>query len=93
MKEKRGDIYIRERKGIKMIKISALQEKDVINVLDGKKVGYIIDLDIDVETGKINAFILESDVSIFKRLKKDEWVILWEHVEKIGTDVILVRFD
>ncbi|HSH24747.1 MAG TPA: YlmC/YmxH family sporulation protein [Massilibacterium sp.] len=76
-----------------MIKISTLQEKDVINVLDGKKIGYIIDLDIDVETGKINAFILEPDVSIFKRFKNEEWVILWEQVEKIGADVILVRFD
>ncbi|WP_062197781.1 YlmC/YmxH family sporulation protein [Massilibacterium senegalense] len=76
-----------------MIKISNLQTKDVINVLDGKKVGYIIDLDIDVDTGKINAFILEPNASVFKRFKKEEWTVLWEQVEKFGSDVILVRLE
>lgn len=65
----------------------------MINVLDGKKVGYIIDLDIDVDSGKINAFILEPIAPIFKRFKKEEWTVLWEQVEKIGSDVILVRLE
>ena len=40
-----------------MVKISEFQIKDVVNIADGKKLGNIGDIDINVQTGKIDAII------------------------------------
>ncbi|MDI9468091.1 MAG: PRC-barrel domain-containing protein, partial [Bacillota bacterium] len=36
-----------------MIKISDLRNRDVVNILDGKKLGNIIDIDLDLDNGKV----------------------------------------
>ena len=41
-----------------MLKISEFQLKDVVNVADGKKLGNVGDIDIDLTTGKIQAVII-----------------------------------
>jgi YlmC/YmxH family sporulation protein len=41
-----------------MVKISEFQMKDVVNVADGKKLGNIGDIDININTGKIEAVII-----------------------------------
>ncbi|MEH6939175.1 YlmC/YmxH family sporulation protein, partial [Bacillus sp. JJ664] len=41
-----------------MARISDFQVKDVVNVADGKKLGNIVDLDIDQLSGKITSIIL-----------------------------------
>ena len=41
-----------------MIRISGFQMKDVVNVSDGKRLGNIGDIDIDIDTGKIRAVII-----------------------------------
>ena len=41
-----------------MIRISEFQMKDVVNVSDGKRLGNIGDIDIDIDTGKIRAVII-----------------------------------
>lgn len=40
------------------MRISSFQMKDVINVADGKKLGFISDIDIDVATGKIDCIFI-----------------------------------
>ena len=42
-----------------MVRISEFQIKDVVNVSDGKKLGNIGDIDISIETGKIEAIIID----------------------------------
>jgi YlmC/YmxH family sporulation protein len=66
--------------------------REVINVLDGKKLGNIIDIELDMEKGKIIAFMLPGQVrgwGIFSR--KEEIVVPWEKIVRIGRDVILVE--
>lgn len=75
-----------------MIKISDLRQKEVINIIDGKRLGFISDLDIDLEKGVVKALIIPGQsriLSLFTR--SGEHVIPWEKVNKIGTDVILVE--
>ncbi|MGI6485016.1 MAG: YlmC/YmxH family sporulation protein [Thermoanaerobacterales bacterium] len=74
-----------------MIKTSDLRQKEVINVIDGKRLGFISDLDIDLEKGIVKALIIPGHnklISLFTRA--GEHVIPWEKVNKIGEDVILV---
>ncbi len=68
--------------------------KDVVNVSDGKRLGNIGDIDIDIDTGKIRAVIISKQARILGLFgKEEEFVIPWEQIMKIGEDVILVKVD
>jgi YlmC/YmxH family sporulation protein len=76
-----------------LVKISELRLRDVINTYDGKRLGTIKDIDLDLEQGKIRSLILPGNsgrlFSLFTR--SDEVVVPWENIVKIGVDVILVN--
>lgn len=75
-----------------MIRISDLWARDVVNVLDGKKLGHIEDIELDLELGKVVAIILPGfprGFAIFA--KREESVIPWGKIVRIGRDVILVE--
>lgn len=77
---------------MKVIKLSELQIKEVIEINSGKKLGHIYDLEIDPYLGKIVAIILvirNEKNSLFG--KQEEKVIYWEQIVTIGADVILVK--
>lgn len=72
------------------MRLSELQEKDIVNVNDGKKVGRIIDARINNE-GRIEYLIIE-EKKIFRNLlsQNGEISLTFMQIRKIGTDVILV---
>lgn len=75
-----------------MIKLSELQNKEVIVIDDGKRLGHMHDLEINPDTGKITAIILmvkEAKGGFFG--KSDEVIIHWNQIVTIGSDVILVN--
>ncbi|MFZ5944126.1 MAG: YlmC/YmxH family sporulation protein [Bacillota bacterium] len=75
-----------------LAKVSDLQEREIINVIDGRRLGPIKDIDIDVETGRITALILPGAsrfLNIFN--KKEDYIVPWEKIIRIGIDVILVE--
>jgi YlmC/YmxH family sporulation protein len=77
-----------------MTKFSKLRQKEVVNVLDGARLGYICDLLLDTCTGKICAIVVPgpSRFSFFFKGDRDQ-VIPWKNIRKIGEDVILVEID
>lgn len=76
------------------MKISELQSKDVVNIANGKKLGKIYDLEIDMRRGKIKSLIIPGEAKLFGwGSNSQEWVIPWRRIVKIGSDVILVRLD
>lgn len=76
-----------------MIRISEFQTKDVVNISDGKKLGNIADIDINLKTGKIEAIIIVGSGKVLGLFGRDEEVIIsWRNILKIGEDVILVRY-
>lgn len=76
-----------------MVKISEFQIKDVVNIADGKKLGNIGDIDIDLTTGKIEAVIITGNGRVLGFFgKNEEMIIPWKNILKIGHDVILVRY-
>jgi YlmC/YmxH family sporulation protein len=69
-----------------------LKLKEVINVLDGKRLGAIMDIEIDVDNGKLTAIVVPGAgrfLGMFGR--SDDIVIPWDKINKIGLDVILVE--
>lgn len=75
-----------------MIKLSELQVKEVIVIDNGKRLGHILDLEIDPDQGRITAIILavrDRSNGIFG--KSEELVVDWNQIVTIGDDVILVE--
>ena len=70
--------------------LSDLQNKDIINVFDGKKVGSIIDVSLDNE-GKIIEMNVQRRRFIF--FSGGVSKIKWSQIDKIGKDVILVNVN
>ncbi len=66
-----------------------LREKDVINVCDGKKLGYICDMDIDTDCGRVTA-VYVSDKFFSINGNKNCIKIRWDMIKCIGEDTILV---
>ncbi len=76
-----------------MVKISEFQIKDVVNVADGKKLGNISDIEINLSNGKIEAIIVSGNGRMLGFFGKEEEIIIsWRNILKIGEDVILVRY-
>lgn len=72
--------------------LSDLQTKEIINMLDGKKLGKIVD--VEIENNKIINLVIESKKSVFNLFKRNDDILLnFNNIEKIGEDVILVRKD
>jgi YlmC/YmxH family sporulation protein len=76
-----------------MVKISEFQIKDVVNVSDGKKLGNIGDIEINLSTGKIEAVIVTGSGKVLGFFGREEDIVIpWKNIIKIGQDVILVRY-
>lgn len=77
-----------------LTKISELREREIVNILDGRRLGPADDLEIDVETGMIKALVVLGSsgfLGLFGR--NDEIIIPWERIQKIGVDVVLVDLN
>ena len=70
--------------------MTELNEKQVINICDGKILGYVSDFKIDPSDGRLTAIIIPGECNIFMLKKTPDIVIPWEKICKIGVDVILV---
>lgn len=65
-----------------------LKEREIINVYDGKKLGRVIDIVFNNETGVVRGIIVPGDKKMFHRV--DDVFIPIEKIKRIGNDVILV---
>lgn len=75
-----------------VLKLSDLQEKDVVNILNGENLGRIIDADVS-NGGIVNYFIVEKKRyfwQLFKHSVSDKKVH-FDKIKKIGQDAILVE--
>lgn len=77
-----------------MSRIFDFRQKEVINISDGKRLGYVYDVDFDDKEGYINALVIPGSGKILGLFGKDtECVIPWNAIKKIGEDIVLVDFD
>lgn len=74
-----------------MINLSELRQMEVIDVSQGKRLGFIGDIIFDEDFTKIDSLVIPSQtgfLSIFR--KKDDVNIKWNQIQVIGIDIILV---
>ena len=73
------------------IRITELHCKEVICVSDGRRLGYITDVEIDISCGKVLAIVVPGPCRLFGAFGRvDDYVIEWCKICKIGPDIVLV---
>lgn len=71
---------------------SDLKLKEVINMVDGRRMGAITDIEIDVDTGKLTAIVVPGNAKFLGLFGRQEDIVIpWTKISKIGFDVILVE--
>jgi YlmC/YmxH family sporulation protein len=76
------------------VKISDFQSKDVINIVDGKKLGQVSDLELDLRQGRIDSIVVPHQGKFFGFFGNGTDVVIpWKNIVKIGLDVVLVKLD
>ena len=77
-----------------MYRTGDLKQKEVINVADGRRLGFVYDVEIDLENGRIDAIVIPGGGRLFGIIGKDSEIIIpWDRIRKIGEDIILVDMD
>ena len=68
-----------------------LREKDVVNTADGKNLGKILDMVLNV-CGNVTGIIVPGERRMLRCVSKDDSLFIpWKSIVKIGEDVILVE--
>ena len=77
-----------------MVRACDLKQREVINVINAERLGYVYDVDIEFETGRIRSLIIPKRQGIFGIFsKKNDYVIPWERIVAVGKDIVLVKID
>lgn len=75
------------------MRISELRMLDIVNIKDGRRIGPIKDLDLDLERGVVKGIVVPGasrSWGFFGGNRTEDITIPWDRVKKIGVDVILV---
>lgn len=71
--------------------LSDLRNKEVINVNNGEKIGYVDDIEIDTETSAVIALVIYGRERAWGLFGRDEDIIIsCKEIKLIGRDTILV---
>ena len=72
------------------MRLSELQSKKIVNIVNGSNFGNIIDVSISSD-GKIESFMIDQGRGIFSLNKESDLRVDWGQIVKIGEDVILIK--
>ncbi len=69
------------------------RKKEVINITDATRLGYVQDVCADLETGRITSIIVPGGTNKLLNFfsSSNDIVIEWEKIRSIGDDLILVE--
>ncbi len=73
-----------------MLKSEELCRKEVINIRTAERIGFVDDVEIDLESGCISGLVVPKRRVFF--LKREDCVIPWSSISVIGSEIILADF-
>ena len=76
-----------------LCRINELKYKEVINIHTGERLGFVSDIDVDIQDGRAVNLIVPGKLRGFGFFgKSEDYVIPWDTVKKIGEDIILTDY-
>lgn len=84
---------LNRRKGVAEVeRLSELRCKEVINIRDGSRYGYVGDMELEMDSGHVRSLVIPGRLRLLGLLGREpDRVIPWEAVRRFGEDVILVE--
>ena len=74
------------------MRLCELRDREVVNICSGRRLGCIVDVEINVCNGEVEAVIIPGPGKICGFLGTDcEYVIPFACIRKIGPDIILIE--
>ena len=73
------------------LRMTDMHCKEVICISDGRRLGFVSDLEIRCPEGEVVAIVVPGPCRFFGVIgRNDDFVIPWSCIKKIGPDIILV---
>ena len=84
-----------DMEGRTLMSLSELRTKDVVNVCNGKRMGKVMDIEFNVETGHIEAIVIPGEFDLLAMVKGEKRgvIIPWNQICCFGNDIILVQVN
>ena len=74
--------------------VADLRYKEIINLNNGNRLGFVYDAEIILPEGQVTALIVPGPARFFGLFgRAEDLVIPWEQISKIGEDIILVELE
>ncbi|MCI8411078.1 MAG: YlmC/YmxH family sporulation protein [Clostridia bacterium] len=68
------------------------KHKEVVNITNGKRLGFVQDVCADLETGMITSIIVPGSNKLLNIFSQGNDIIIpWQNIKCIGDDLILVE--
>ena len=68
------------------------KHKEVINITDARRLGFVQDVNADLETGMITSIIVPGSTRLISFFSSGNDIIIpWQNIKCIGDDIILVE--
>lgn len=76
-----------------MLSTDKLKNKEVINIGDGRSLGFVYDIEVNLADGTIDGIVIPAERGLFRFFssKDNDLVIKWDKIRTIGDDVVLVE--
>lgn len=75
-------------------RIADLRNKQVVCIKNGCVLGFISDVEINTESGRLEAIVIGGRLRFFGLLgKEDDIVIPWREIDVIGRETVLITTD
>ena len=72
-------------------RMRGFRSKEVINICDGCRLGFVADVDIRLPEGQVIAIIVYGPCRFFGLFGRgEEYYIPWDCIQRIGDDIILI---
>ena len=77
-----------------LCRMDGLRDKEVINVKDGGRIGFVCDVEVDTQEARLAAVVVYGKLRLFGLLGREpDFVIPWADIVLIGEDTVLVRYE
>ena len=74
-----------------MWRLGDLRRKEVVNIRDGTRLGFVTDVEIDEVDGRIESLVVPGPTRLFGLFGREEdYIISWDEIETLGEDIVLV---
>lgn len=73
------------------MRVADLHYKEVINISNGHRLGFVSDIDMDQKTGQVLALIVPGPYRVLGLFGREaDYILPWESIIRIGDDIILI---